>query len=76
MAVLGAEKVASLKASTNRKADIAAAMQDLQKESGYLFGDDETPPPFSAGAGNGGAVGGDNPFSFNFGGIRPKETGK
>lgn len=67
----------TLKASKNQDADIKAAMDDLQKDSGYLFGDVATPPPYSAGAGTGGNGGGsDNPFNFNFGGIRPKETGK
>ncbi len=67
----------TLKASKNQDADIKAAMDALQKESGYLFGDVGTPPPYSPGSGAGGNGGGsENPFSFNFGGIRPKETGK
>ena len=69
--------VEALKVSKNQDADIKAAMDALQKESGYLFGDEGNPPPYSAGAGTGGNGGGfDNPFAFNFGGIRPKETGK
>ena len=47
IAVLGTERVEALRKSTNRKADIAAAMQELQQDSGYLFGDAETPPPYS-----------------------------
>lgn len=69
--------VDALKASKNQDADIKAAMDALQKDSGYLFGDAQTPPPYSGGAGTGGSGGGsENPFAFNFGGIRPKETGK
>lgn len=69
--------VDALKASKNQDADIKAAMDALQKDSGYLFGDVQTPPPYSGGAGTGGSgTGADNPFAFNFGGIRPKETGK
>ena len=69
--------VDTLKASKNQDADIKAAMDALQKDSGYLFGDVGNPPPYSPGAGTGGSGGGsENPFAFNFGGIRPKETGK
>ncbi len=68
--------VDTLKASKNQEADIKTALEGLQKDSGYLFDTGNPPPDFSAGAGTGGAVGGDNPFSFNFGGIRPRETGK
>ena len=68
--------VDTLKASKNQEADIKTALEGLQKDSGYLFDTGNPPPNFSAGAGTGGAVGGDNPFSFNFGGIRPRETGK
>lgn len=47
----------ALKASKNQDADIKAAMDALQKESGYLFGDEGNPPPYSSGAGTG-SVGG------------------
>lgn len=47
----------TLKASKNQDADIKAAMDALQKDSGYLFGDEGNPPPYSAGAGTG-SVGG------------------
>lgn len=49
--------VDTLKASKNQDADIKAAMDALQKDSGYLFGDEGTPPPYSPGAGTG-SVGG------------------
>lgn len=45
--------VDTLKASKNQDADIKAAMDALQKESGYLFGDVGNPPPYSPGAGTG-----------------------
>lgn len=51
MAVLGEEKVATLRASTNRKADIKTALEGLQKESGYLFDTGNTPPYFAPGTG-------------------------
>ena len=47
----------ALKESKNQDADIKAALEALQKESGYLFGEEGTPPPYSAGAGTGGAGG-------------------
>lgn len=46
--------VDALRASKNQAADIKAALENLQKESGYLFGDDQTPPPYSAGTGSSG----------------------
>lgn len=49
--------VDTLKASKNQDADIKTAMDALQKESGYLFGDKGNPPPYSAGTGTG-SVGG------------------
>ena len=49
--------IETLKASKNQDADIKAAMDALQKDSGYLFGDVQTPPPYSGGTGTG-SVGG------------------
>lgn len=43
--------VDTLKGSKNQEADIAAALEALQKESGYLFDDGQTPPPYSAATG-------------------------
>lgn len=52
---LGPEKIAALKESKNQEADIKTAMEALQKESGYLFGDDQgEPPPYAGGTGTGG----------------------
>ena len=42
--------VPTLRSSKNQVEDIKAALEALKQESGYLF-DTETPPPFSAGAG-------------------------
>lgn len=42
--------VPALRGSKNQAEDIKAALEALKQESGYLF-DTETPPPFSAGAG-------------------------
>lgn len=50
---LGADKVAELKASKNQAADIKTALEALQKDSGYLFDDGKTPPPYAAGTGTG-----------------------
>lgn len=51
--------VDTLKASKNQAADIKAALEDLQKKSGYLFGDEQgNPPPYAGGTGTGG--GGNN----------------
>lgn len=51
--------VDKLKASKDQTADIKAALEELKKDSGYLFEAEETPPPYAAGAGagpyNGGA---------------------
>lgn len=69
--------VDTLKGSKNQEADIKAALEGLKKDSGYLFEEAGTPPPYSAGAGTGG-VGGQNTgvFDFGFTGVRPRETGK
>ncbi len=48
---LGAEKVAALKESKNQTTDIQAALEDLKKDSGYLFESEPTPPPYAAGTG-------------------------
>ena len=50
--------IETLKASKNQDADIKAAMDALQKDSGYLFGDVQAPPPYSAGTGTGAYQGG------------------
>ena len=45
--------VDALKNSKNQEADIKAALEGLQKDSGYLFGSDEVPPTYAAGTGTG-----------------------
>lgn len=47
--------VDALRASKNQAADLKTALDNLQKENGYLFGDDQVPPPYSAGTGGSGA---------------------
>lgn len=68
----------ALSSSKNQDADLKAALEALQKENGYLFGEEGgNTPPYSAGAGTSG-VGGTDTGGFNFGftGIRPRETSK
>lgn len=48
---LGKERMEYLRKSKNRREDIKSTFDDFQKDNGYLFGEDTTPPPYSAGAG-------------------------
>lgn len=41
----------ALKSSKNQDADIKAALEALKKDSGYLFEDEQTPPPYAGGTG-------------------------
>ena len=43
--------VEALRGSEDQQKAIKAALEDLKKESGYLFDEDGTPPPYSPGAG-------------------------
>lgn len=43
----------ALKASKNQDQDIKTALEGLKKESGYLFDEDVTPPPYAGGTGTG-----------------------
>ena len=63
--------VDTLKASKNQDADIKAAMDALQKESGYLFGDVGNPPPYSPGAGTGGVGGNVDGVTAAFAKLNP-----
>ena len=45
--------VETLQKSTNQNDDIKAALEALKKDNGYLFEEEGTPPPYSAGAGTG-----------------------
>lgn len=49
----------TLKASKNRAADIKTALEACQKDNGYLFGDDQTPPPYAGGTGGNPVLGTD-----------------
>lgn len=65
----------ALKSSKNQDADLKAALEALQKDSGYLFGDDQgAPPPYAGGTGGGGNPPGAGGFNFGFAGVRPKPT--
>lgn len=67
----------ALRASKNQDADIKAALEDLKKDSGYLFDDEQIPPPYAPGTGTGGRQlpGGDT-FNFGFTGVRAHEAAK
>ena len=43
--------VETLKGSKNQEADIKSALEGLKKDSGYLFDDGPTPPPYAGGTG-------------------------
>lgn len=47
--------VDTLRVSKDQSKDIKAALEQLKKDSGYLFEAEETPPPYSAGTGTGSA---------------------
>lgn len=47
----------SLKASKDQEKDISAALEQLAKDSDYLFESDATPPPYAGGTGSGGPAG-------------------
>ena len=63
--------VDTLKASKNQDADIKAAMDALQKDSGYLFGDVGNPPPYSAGSGTSGSGGSVDGVTAAFAKLNP-----
>ena len=69
---LGADKVAALKESKDQTRDIAAALEGLKKDSGYLFESEQTPPPFAAGTGSAPPPAG--AFNFGFTGVRAKPS--
>lgn len=50
-AVMSLLDLDTLKASKNQEADIKAALEGLKKDSGYLFEDAQTPPPYAGGTG-------------------------
>lgn len=69
--------VDTLKKSTNRAADIDAALKAVAKDNDYLFDNGGNPPPYSPGAGTGGTGNQDTgTFNFGFVGVRARETGK
>ena len=68
--------VDKLKESKNQAEDIKTALEGLKKESGYLFGEEQVPPPYSAGAGGGNPQQGTGNFNFGFAGVRAKPAEK
>jgi len=72
-AIIANLDVETLKGSKNQEADIKAALEGLKKDSGYLFEEETTPPPYAPGTGS--TVFG-NPgtgsFDFGFTGVRAK----
>ena len=50
-------KVDDLKVSKNQADDIKTALEALKKDSGYLFEEEGTPPPYAAGTGTGASGG-------------------
>lgn len=68
--------VDALKASKDQATDINAALEALKKDSGYLFEEEGTPPPYAGGTGSGGVQPqGSGAFNFGFTGVRAKPTG-
>ena len=43
--------IGTLKASKNQSEDVKAAIEALKKDNGYMFDDEETPPPYARGTG-------------------------
>lgn len=52
-AILGelADQMDTLRQSKNQDADLKAAIEALKKDNGYLFDDDNVPPPYASGTG-------------------------
>lgn len=53
-AIMAMLDMPALKESKNQDADITAALENLKKESGFLFESEQDPPGYAAGAGSGG----------------------
>lgn len=66
----------TLRNSKNQDADLKAALEALQQaeDSGFLFGDGQTTPPYAGGTGTGGNPPGAGEFNFGFTGVRAKPT--
>lgn len=62
----------ALKASKNQEADIKAALEGLKQESGFLFEDAPTPPPYAGGTGTHALIGGVTKESFGKMGYRER----
>ena len=65
----------ALKASKNQDADLKAALEGLQKDNGYLFGDDQpTPPPYAPSTGKNPPPQPSGDFNFGFTGVRSRQA--
>ena len=73
MALMDLDK---LRGSKNQEKDIKAALDAMRNESGYLFDDGGTPPPYAANTGVGLTGPQTNGFNFGFTGVRARETDK
>lgn len=62
----------ALKASKNQSEDIKAALEGLKKESGYLFEEAATPPPYAGGTGSKPLLGGVTKETFGKMGYRER----
>lgn len=65
----------TLRASKNQDADIKAALEELKKDSGYLFDDGQLPPPYAPGTGTTQPAP-SGTFNFGFTGVRAHEAAK
>lgn len=52
-AIIALLDIAALKESKNQAKDIETALEGLKKDSGYLFEDEQEPPPYAGGTGKG-----------------------
>ena len=72
-AIMALMDVETLKGSKNQEADIKAALEGLKKDSGYLFEEENTPPPYAPGTGSASfGTPGTGIFDFGFTGVRAK----
>lgn len=71
-AIMALLDVETLKKSKNRTDDIKTALEGLKKDSGYLFeNEQETPPPYAAGAGSYGVGGTTDGVTAAFAALNP-----
>ena len=64
--------VDALRESEDHSAAVKAALEELKKESGYLFNDEQVPPPYAPGTGAAGAGGSNTNNESLAGALREK----